>query len=182
MFAFDVIEADPPWRFELYSEKGEEKSPQAQYACMSLDDIKALPVGHLCGSDSWLFLWTIAPMLDAGFDVLRAWGYVYVTRLTWAKVTVNGKPRMGPGYVARTLDETVLVAKIGRPKMAKPLPSLFQGVAREHSRKPDEQYPLIEACSPGPYLEMFARQSFSDKWDTWGQESDKFQVGGGIKK
>ena len=176
MFGFDIVDADPPWRFEVYSEKGEAKSPMAQYECMNMEQIKALPVGHLVGSDSWCFLWTIAPMLDCGFDVLRAWGFQYVSRINWQKKTINGKNRMGPGYVVRTLDETILIGKCGSPQYCNALPSSFPGLAREHSRKPDEYYEMLDSRFLTPSarrVRLFARES-RPGWSSWGNEATKF--------
>jgi N6-adenosine-specific RNA methylase IME4 len=173
-FSFDVIVADPPWLFDLRSENGEGKSPQAHYNCMSIEDIAAMPVGDLARGDCWLFLWTCAPSLDRAFDVLRAWRFTYCSRFSWAKKTVNGKKRLGPGYVVRTLHEDILIGKIGEPRRAKALNSLFDGVAREHSRKPDEFFSLIEGFAPDAFrLDLFSRQN-RPGWTNWGNEATKF--------
>lgn len=173
-FCADVIVADPPWLVEMRSEKGEAKAPQAHYDCLPIDAIKRFPVGHLAGSDCWLFLWTSAPLLDRAFEVMNAWGFTYCSRCAWAKVTQNGKPRLGPGYVVRTLHEDILIGKIGEPRRQKPLPSLFSGVAREHSRKPEEFYALVERFAPlARRVDLFARQS-RPGWNTWGNEATKF--------
>lgn len=174
LFGFDVVTIDPPWEFSLYSAKGEGKSAQAHYDCMSLADIQALPVGQLVGADAWLFLWATAPLLPEAIATMRAWGFVYVTRLTWRKVTKNGKVRMGPGYVARTCDETILVGRIGRPTITRALPSIFDGVARQHSRKPEEFFRLIEAFAPkAGRVDVFGRQQ-RPGWTVWGNEASKF--------
>lgn len=174
LFGFDLLAVDPPWSFSLYSAKGEEKSPQAQYDCMALADIQALPVGQLVGANAWLFLWATAPLLPEAIDTLRRWGFAYVTRLTWRKVTRNGKVRMGPGYVARTCDETVLVGRVGRPQITRALPSIFDGVAREHSRKPEEFFMLVEGFAPrARRADLFGREQ-RPGWSVWGNESTKF--------
>lgn len=176
-FSFDVVCADPPWLFSLRSEKGEGKAPQAHYACMDIGAIKALPVGDLASRDCWLFLWTSAPLLDQAFDVLRAWSFSYVSRTTWRKTTVNGKVRVGPGYVVRSMSEDVLIGKIGAPSCAKALPSLFDGLAREHSRKPDEFFRLVEGFAPdAARLDLFSRESRAG-WSNWGDEANKFDKG-----
>ena len=173
-FSFDLIVADPPWLFRLHSADGEAKSPQAHYQCCGLDWIKALHVGHLARQHSWLFLWVTAPLLPEGLEVMKAWGFEYRSRLSWRKVTAGGKPRMGCGYIVRTLHEDVLIGALGNPKRAKPLPSLFDGVAREHSRKPDEFYTLVEKFAPdAARLDMFGRQS-RPGWTVFGNESTKF--------
>jgi N6-adenosine-specific RNA methylase IME4 len=172
--SFDLIVADPPWLFELRSEKGEGKAPQAQYACMTPAQIMALPVGQLARGDCWLFLWTSAPLLDVGMETLKAWGFTYKTCLAWRKTTPAGKVRMGPGYIARTRHENILVGAIGAPARARAMDSLFDGVAREHSRKPDEFYARAEAFAPRAFkLDLFARQS-RPGWATWGNEARKF--------
>jgi N6-adenosine-specific RNA methylase IME4 len=178
MFSADVIVADPPWLVEMYSEKGEGKAPQAHYSCMPLPAIKALPVGHLAGGDCWLFLWTSAPLLDAAIDVMRAWSFSYVSRAAWRKTTVNGKVRLGPGYIVRTMHEDVLIGRIGNPRRSKPIPSLFDGLAREHSRKPDEFYDLVERFAPlARRVDLFSRQN-RPGWQAWGNEAGKFDEEG----
>lgn len=170
----ELIVADPPWLFGLYSDKGEKKSPQAQYACMALDDIKALPVGHLARSDCWLFLWVTAPLLPEGIETMRAWGFRYVTTVAWRKVTKNGKRAMGPGYVARSMHENALVGAVGSPAYGPALPSIFDGVRREHSRKPNEFYELIDRFAPQAWkVDLFSRES-RPGWLTWGNQATKF--------
>ncbi len=177
LFGFDLLTIDCPWNFSLYSEKGEGKSAQAHYECMPLDQIARLPVGQLVGADAWIFSWATAPLLPEAIDCLRAWGFVYVTRLTWRKVTRTGKVRMGPGYIARTCDETVLVGRIGKPAFAHALPSIFDGVAREHSRKPEEFFKLVEDFMPmARRADIFGREQ-RPGWTVWGNEAGKF---GGI--
>ena len=176
MFSADLVAADPPWSFDLYSAAGEAKSAQAHYECMPLDAIKALPVGHLVGCHSWLFLWATAPLLPQALEVMHAWGFEYRTRLSWRKVTPAGKPRLGTGYIVRTLHEDILVGAIGSPARKSPLPSLFDGVAREHSRKPESFYGLVEAFAPAARrVELFARAS-RDGWATWGDERSKYDA------
>lgn len=173
-FAYDVIVADPPWLVKLRSQKGEAKAPQAHYRCMTIDQISALPVNNLTGGEAWLFLWTSAPLLDRGFDVMRAWGFRYCSRFSWRKTTVNGKVRLGPGFVVRTTHEDILIGKIGEPPYDKALISLFDGEAREHSRKPESFYSKIEAFAPGARrLDLFSRAS-RPGWTAWGDEAGKF--------
>ena len=179
-FCADLIEADPAWEFAPRLPKGEGKSAQAHYECMPLDAIKALPVNQIARRDCWLFLWTCAPMLDQGFEVMRAWGFTYKTRVACRKMTrpgKNGDPgkvRTGPGYVVRTQHEDVLIGCVGEPHYARALPSIIDGVAREHSRKPDEFYSMIEAFAPRAYrVSLFSRQS-RPGWMTWGSEKTKF--------
>jgi N6-adenosine-specific RNA methylase IME4 len=175
LFGYDLLTIDVPWHFDLYSEKGEGKSAQAHYDCMPLDEIARLPVGQLVGADAWIFSWATAPLLPQAIDILEGWGFVYVSRLTWRKVTKNGKVRMGPGYVVRTCDETVLVGRIGRPRYAHALPSLFDGVARQHSRKPDEFFRMVEGFAPNARrADIFGREQ-RPGWTVWGNETTKFE-------
>ena len=172
--AYDLIVADPPWTFAARSDKGLGKSPQAHYGCMSLAAIGALPVERLAKRDAWLLLWTCAPLLDAAFGIGAEWGFSYVSRASWAKTTVNGKRRMGPGYVVRTLSEDVLIFKRGQPAFARAFPSLFDGLAREHSRKPEEFYALVERFAPDARrADLFSRQRRRG-FDGWGNELSKF--------
>lgn len=177
MFGYDLISADPPWSFALYSAAGAEKSASAQYGVMSFEDIKALRVGDLAAPDCLLLLWCCEWMDPAQrSELLRAWGFTYRSAFMWRKTTVNGKVRMGPGYRVRTMHEPVLVATIGNPRH-RPFPSIFDGVAREHSRKPEEFYALIDACCPGTRrADLFSRQ-VRPGWDGFGNELEKFPAG-----
>lgn len=176
--AYDLIMADPPWRFELYSEAGEEKSPQAHYGCLSLDEIAAMPVADLAARNCLLWLWATAPMLDVQMDILKRWGFRFVTSGTWVKMTVNGKVNFGTGYVLRNAHEPFLIGAIGAPRTTRSVRSVVMGALREHSRKPDAAYAAAEQLVPdGPagsgrkvrrasLFERVPRQG----WDGWGDE------------
>lgn len=178
--SFDIICADPPWHFKVRNEKtGIKKSAQAHYSVMSVDDIAALPVHELAARDAVLLLWVPAPLLPSGIACMKHWGFVYRTNLVWRKVTKNGKNRWGPGFWARTLHEQVLLGTVGDPfrKLCqKAFPSLFDGVAREHSRKPSEFYDLVDQCLDGRKVDLFARES-RPGWETWGLERTKYDEG-----
>lgn len=172
--SFDVISADPPWAFKSYTDEISPKSAAAHYDLMSIEEILALPVGGLAARDAWLFLWTSAPLLDRGFDVLRAWGFHYCTRFSWRKVTLGGNPRPGLGFVVRSYHEDVLIGKIGAPAYSAALDSLFDGVARQHSRKPEEFYRRIEDFAPDARrIDLFSRARRRG-WRHWGREVGKF--------
>lgn len=174
-FCADLVSMDPPTEYELRSEKGAKKSAQAHYSVMKDAEILDLPVGHLVGPNAWLLLWTNGPKLQFSFACLERWGFVYVTEIAWRKVSKNGKPMMGPGYVARTFHESVLIAKIGAPEYRKPFPSLFDGVRREHSRKPEEYYGHVDRFAM-PYmrkLDCFSRED-RDGWIVFGDQTGKF--------
>jgi N6-adenosine-specific RNA methylase IME4 len=166
-----VILADPPWDFEVYAPDKQMSHPANHYPPMSLDEIKALPVAKLTFKDCVLLLWTTVPLLRVTFEVLDAWGFEYQSGLVWDKEIP------GMGYWIRGQHEFLLLATKGKP----PLPatenvpvSVIRERRREHSRKPEASYALIERMFPDlPKLELFARQARSG-WDAWGNETDKF--------
>ncbi len=126
-----------------------------------------------------LLLWTCGWAMATGQTqaVARAWGFTPQSEMIWRKLTVNGKPRMGTGYRVRTLHEPILVCTIGNPKH-KPLPSLFDGVAREHSRKPAEFYDIALRHTPGAMrrADLFSRETRAG-FEGWGNEHGKFDAG-----
>jgi N6-adenosine-specific RNA methylase IME4 len=169
---YAVLCADPPWHFEVYNEEsGVERAAGNYYPTMSLDEICALPVLSLAAPDAILFMWTTAPHLQESFQVLAAWGFEYKTNAVWVK------DKIGLGYFVRNQHELLLVATRGdmpSPSPANRPPSVISAPRREHSRKPDEAYALIEAMYPAlPKLELFACQR-RPGWDVWGNETDKF--------
>jgi N6-adenosine-specific RNA methylase IME4 len=167
-----VILADPPWTFATYSRKGKGRSAEAHYDCMSLADIKALPVADWAAPDCALFLWATDPSLPQALEVIEAWGFAYKTvAFTWAKTTKDGAGfPIGCGYWTRANPEQCLLATRGRPqRLSRAVPQLILAPRREHSRKPDEAYERIEALVPGPYLELFARAPRAG-WYSWGYE------------
>lgn len=176
IFRYRMIMADPPWRFENYSEAGEEKNAVAQYACMDLAEIKALRVGDLAHPDgAILWLWVTNPMLREGLATLDAWGFRFVTAGHWVKRTKTGKLAFGTGYALRCAGEPFLIGAVGRPDYAKDVRSVVEGPIREHSRKPDEAFEAAErlAVAGGPRIEVFGRQP-RPGWDVFGNEADKF--------
>jgi N6-adenosine-specific RNA methylase IME4 len=170
---YQAIYADPPWTFATYSHKGKGRSAEAHYSCMSLAEIKALPVADWAAPDCALFLWISNPSLPQALEVIQAWGFQFKTvAFTWAKTTTTGKWHMGCGYWSRANAEQCLLATRGKPKrLSASVHSLIVSPKREHSRKPDETYDRIEALVTGPYLEMFARQR-RPGWDCWGNQAD----------
>ena len=165
---YAVLYADPPWHFEVYNEEsGVERAAGNHYPTMSLEDICALPVLSLATPDAVLFMWTTAPHLRESFDVLVAWGFEYKTNIVWMK------DKIGLGYFVRNQHELLLVATRGdmpSPSPANRPPSVISAPRREHSRKPDEAYALIERMYPElPRIELFARQT-RPGWARWGNE------------
>jgi N6-adenosine-specific RNA methylase IME4 len=172
---YGCIIADPPWHFALHSAKGEGKSPQAHYACMSLAEIAALPVGRLAAPDCALFLWATAPMILDALAVMAAWGFTYKTMAPWAKQSKGGTGwAFGTGFILRSAAEYYLVGTIGQPKVrSHSVRGLIVAPVREHSRKPEQLHADAEALYAGPYIELFARQR-RPGWHAWGNQVERF--------
>lgn len=175
--SYGVILADPPWRFELHSDEGDRKSPQAHYACMETAAIAALPAGHLGAGDAVLALWATWPMLPDALRVMEAWGYQYKTGLAWAKQSKRGNAwAFGTGYILRSASELLLLGTTGAPTVrARDVRNLVVAPVREHSRKPDAVHGLLERLFNGPYCELFGRQRRAG-WDVWGNQADRFEA------
>ena len=172
---FDLIMADPPWRYEMRSEKGETRCPQAKYACMTIDEIAALPVVALAAPNCLLWLWGLNTMLPQALKVIEAWGFDYKTSGHWVKMTVNGKLNMGMGYILRGAGEPFLIGTRGAPKTTSSTRSVIMGLIREHSRKPEEAFAEAEKLMPAARrIEVFSRQRRAG-WSNWGHESEKFE-------
>jgi N6-adenosine-specific RNA methylase IME4 len=175
---YGVILADPPWTFKTYSQKGQGKSPQKHYDCMSIDDICALPVRDITADDCALFLWCTWPCIFQAQKVIEAWGFKY-SGLAWEWIKYNektGKYSFGGGYGTRKNLEPCLLARRGKPQLqSRSVRDFIMSPRREHSRKPDEQYTRIETMYAGPYMELFARQKWRG-WDAWGNQVDKFET------
>ncbi|MFT4158217.1 MAG: MT-A70 family methyltransferase [Microbacterium sp.] len=173
---FKTVLADPPWRFANRTGKvAPEHRRLDRYGTMDLEEIKALPVGEVTAKDAHLYLWVPNALLLEGIDVLQAWGFRYVSNVIWAKRRKDGGPDgRGVGFYFRNVTEPILFGVKGSLRTLAPARStvnMIETRKREHSRKPDEQYDLIESCSPGPYLEMFAQYA-RPGWSAWGNESD----------
>lgn len=172
---FKTVLADPPWRFANRTGKvAPEHRRLDRYGTMDLEEIKALPVGQATAKDAHLYLWVPNALLLEGIEVLQAWGFRYVSNVIWAKRRKDGGPDgRGVGFYFRNVTEPILFGVKGSMRTLAPARStvnMIESRKREHSRKPDEQYDLIESCSPGPYLEMFARYA-RPGWSAWGNES-----------
>lgn len=172
---FSTILADPPWRFSNRTGKvAPEHKRLGRYATMSLEEIKALPVNRITSDNAHLYLWVPNALLQEGLDVMKTWGFRYITNIVWAKRRKDGGPDgRGVGFYFRNVTELLLFGVKGHLRTLAPGRSqvnMIETRKREHSRKPDEQYELIESCSPGPYLEMFARYP-QKNWVVWGNEA-----------
>ncbi|HDS1324162.1 S-adenosylmethionine-binding protein [Stenotrophomonas maltophilia] len=171
--------ADPPWQFQNRTGKiAPEHKRLNRYGTMSLEEIKALPVSDIVADTAHLYLWVPNALLPEGLEVMKAWGFSYKSNLVWHKVRKDGGPDgRGVGFYFRNVTELILFGTRGRnARTLAPGRSQVNFLAtqkREHSRKPDEQYPLIEACSPGPRLEMFARGP-RPGWRVWGNQSHDY--------
>jgi len=171
---FGLIMADPPWSYDMRSEKGYAKSPEAHYRTMDLAAIKALPVELLAAPDCLLWLWALGPQLPQAMEVITAWGFTFKTGGHWAKVGTSGKQHFGTGYILRNAGEPFLIATRGAPKTTRATRSVIIAPVREHSRKPDEAFDAASQLMPGVQrLELFSRQN-RPGWISWGDETGKF--------
>lgn len=174
---FSTILADPPWQFQNKTGKiAPEHKRLNRYGTMTLNEISALPVSSVSTDVAHLYLWVPNAMLPDGLAVMKAWGFRYKSNIVWHKVRKDGGPDgRGVGFYFRNVTELLLFGIKG--KKARTLAPGRRQVnflatrKREHSRKPDEQYSIIEACSPGPYLELFARGSRGG-WTSWGNQAE----------
>jgi N6-adenosine-specific RNA methylase IME4 len=173
---FGAILADPPWRFQNSTGKvAPEHKRLARYPTLSLSEIKELPVSVYAADVSHLYLWVPNALLPDGLEVMKAWGFNYKANIIWYKVRKDGGPDgRGVGFYFRNVTEVILFGTRG--KQARTLAAgrrqvnIISQRKREHSRKPDEIYPIIESCSHGPYLELFAR-SRRQAWTVWGNQA-----------
>lgn len=171
---FSTILADPPWQFQNRTGKmAPEHRRLLRYPTMELKEICELPVPHLAAARSHLYLWVPNALLQEGLQVMAAWGFTYKSNLVWYKVRQDGGPDgRGVGFYFRNVTELILFGVRGSMRTLKPGRTQVNIVStrkREHSRKPDEIYNLVESCSPGPYLELFARFPRAG-WSQWGNE------------
>jgi N6-adenosine-specific RNA methylase IME4 len=177
--SFRTVLADPPWQFQNRTGKiAPEHRRLARYGTMKLEQIASLPVQGVLADTAHLYLWVPNALLPEGIRVLSAWGFQYKSNLVWHKIRKDGgSDGRGVGFYFRNVTELVLFGVRG--KHARTLAAgrrqvnLLATRKREHSRKPDELYKIIEACSEGPYLELFARNTRRG-WKGWGDQSDSY--------
>lgn len=174
---FATVLADPPWRFVNRTGKvAPEHKRLARYGTMTTAEIAGLPVADLLADTAHLYLWVPNALLPDGLTVLGGWGFTYKTNLVWHKQRKDGgSDGRGVGFYFRNVTELLLFGVRGKnARTASPgrrQVNYLGSRKREHSRKPDEMYDLIEACSPGPRLELFARGT-RPGWTVWGDEAD----------
>jgi N6-adenosine-specific RNA methylase IME4 len=171
---YSTILADPPWQFQNRTGKmAPEHRRLLRYPTMNLKEIMGLPISRLAAAQSHLYLWVPNALLQEGLQVMEAWGFTYKSNLVWYKVRKDGGPDgRGVGFYFRNVTELILFGVRGSLRTLPPgrtQVNLISTRKREHSRKPDEIYDLVESCSPGPYLELFARFR-REGWSQWGNE------------
>ncbi len=180
------ILADPPWRFRTYDGKKTTRSVENHYPTMALADIKAMPVREVAARSCWLFLWTTPPFLALSFGVMTAWGFRYSsTAFVWGKLKPSARDALflgdddfalGTGHTTRKQVEICLLGRRGSPRrLSRSVGELIVAPRREHSRKPEDTHPRIEAFCAGPRLELFSRTE-KPGWTTWGNQTGKFAV------
>lgn len=178
---FSTILADPPWRFQNRTGKmAPEHRRLSRYGTLDLTEIASIPVNSATTETAHLYLWVPNALLPEGIQVMRAWGFEYKSNIVWHKIRKDGGPDgRGVGFYFRNVTELVLFGVRG--KNARTLApgrrqvNFLATQKREHSRKPDELYQIIESCSPGPYLELFARGTRPD-WTGWGDQSEEYSI------
>jgi len=177
--SYATVLIDPPWRFANRTGKmAPEHKRLRRYRTMSMAEIAALPLGRLAAAQSHLYMWCPNALLPEGLQIMQAWGFQYKTNLVWYKVRKDGGPDgRGVGFYFRNVTELLLFGIKGRLRTLKPGRTRVNVVItrkQEHSRKPDEVYELIEQCSPGPFLELFARFR-RPGWQQWGDEIETYE-------
>lgn len=181
-----VVYGDPAWQFKFRGKtEGNSRVIEGnKYRTMTLAEIKAMPVRQVVAKNCWLFLWVTWPFLHEAFRVMSAWGFRYSSNaFVWPKLKPTNQGKLflgsqdfiaGTGYTTRKVTEVCLLGRRGSPKrLAADVPDLLIAPRREHSRKPDEAYPLIERYCAGPYLELFSRTD-RPGWTSWGDQAGHF--------
>lgn len=177
---FMTILADPPWQFTNRTGKmAPEHKRLNRYSTLSLREICDIPVSLASGTPAHLYLWVPNALLPEGLKVMEAWGFTYKSNIVWHKVRKDGGPDgRGVGFYFRNTTELILFGIRGSMRTLAPgrrQVNIIKSMKQEHSRKPDELYKVIENCSPGPYLELFARGTRKG-WHAWGNQAEDYQV------
>ncbi len=177
--SFSTILADPPWKFDNSTGKmAPEHKRLYRYQTMTNEDIIKFPIKDLIAPKAHLYLWVPNALISLGLEVMKTWGFTYKTNLIWYKVRKDGGPdRRGVGFYFRNVTEVVLFGVRGSMRTLQPgrtMPNIIVSQKREHSRKPDELYSIIEDCSPSPYLELFNRVP-REGWTCWGDQTGDYE-------
>ena len=177
---YRTILADPPWRFQNKTGKvAPEHKRLSRYGTLSLESIKELPVGAVADETAHLYLWVPNALLPEGLAVMSSWGFKYKSNIIWHKVRKDGgSDGRGVGFYFRNVTELLLFGVRGSSARTREAGrrqvNYLSSRKREHSRKPDEQYGLVESCSHGPYLELFARGA-RESWTSWGNQAVEYK-------
>jgi len=162
---YRTVIADPPWDVQQKGNYGAVN----HYNLLSIPQIKAMPVADLMEENSHAWLWVTNSTLRVGFEVLEAWGFTPRSVFSWIKATGGA---LGLGVYLRNNTEHVLLGTRGKaPILFNAQPNWGFFPRQDHSHKPEEIYSIVRRCSPGPYLELFARRREPD-FDAWGNEID----------
>lgn len=178
---FSTVLADPPWQFQNRTGKmAPEHKRLSRYPTMTLQEIKDLPVEAITEDTAHIYLWVPNALLAEGMQVMEHWGFTYKTNLIWYKIRKDGGPdRRGVGFYFRNVTEMILFGVRGKGartlQPGRSQENIISSRKREHSRKPDEQYKLIEACSWGPRIELFARGP-REGWFSWGNQAEDYTL------
>ncbi|MFG6500179.1 MT-A70 family methyltransferase [Sulfitobacter sp. 1A15106] len=164
---YQVILADPPWKFKTFTKEGSAKGPDVHYGCMPLEEIQAMPVKELAAKNCVVLMWATSPMLPEGLETMRAWGAKYVSSMAW------DKRKIGTGYWTRNQHELLLIGKFGSPRAPTPehrRASVIYAPGMRHSQKPDDAHIYADNAWPeARKLELFARRPYPG-WNVWGNE------------
>lgn len=174
MKKYGIIYADPPWTYKVWSKKGEGRTAQSHYKCMSKEDIQALPIQKIADDNCVLFLWVTYPCLEEGLELIKKWGFVYKTcAFSWVKLNKKtDTPFMGMGYYTRANNEICLLATKGKPlkRINKNVRQIVLSKIQRHSQKPAEvRERIVSLFGNLPRIELFAREK-TPGWDIWGNE------------
>ncbi|WP_338928200.1 MT-A70 family methyltransferase (plasmid) [Roseomonas mucosa] len=178
---FKTLLADPPWRFQNRTGKmAPEHRRLNRYGTMDLAEICALPVASAMAETAHCYMWVPNALLPDGLAVLKAWGFEYKSNIVWHKLRKDGgSDGRGVGFYFRNVTELVLFGVRGKnartEKAGRTQVNYLGTRKREHSRKPDEFYDIVESCSPGPYLELFARGT-RPGWTGWGNQAEQYEI------
>ena len=175
MNKYNIIYADPPWTFKTYSNKGKGRSPEQHYACMTIEDIKNLPIQNIADDNCVLFIWVTFPLLKEGLEVIESWGFTYKTcAFNWVKRNKKSPSWFwGMGYWTRSNSELCLLATKGKPKkISSSVHQVVDTHIEKHSKKPNVvKERIVQLVGDLPRVELFARQS-TEGWHIWGNEVD----------
>lgn len=179
---FTTVLADPPWQFTNRTGKvAPEHKRLNRYGTLTLEDIQSLPVSDVCEEKAHLYLWIPNALIKEGLETMEKWGFTYKSNIVWQKIRKDGEPDgRGVGFYFRNTTELILFGVKGKGfrtlQPGRTQVNVIKSRKREHSRKPDEQYQIIESCSPPNYLELFGRGGRKN-WTVWGDQSDDYEIG-----